>query len=83
MAAARKSVALKTSKLRLVFQLRRERLDDGPGPRIPLDFLEEERRTQKIFSKVLAARGVASGEGFFAGVDVEAAVFPEKELGDF
>lgn len=58
-------------------------VDDGQGVRIPLDFLEGERSTQKIFSKALAALGVAWADGFFAGVDVEAAVFPRKELGDF
>ncbi len=33
-------------------------------------------------TNVGAAFGVAGGDGFFSAVEVEAAVFPRKEIGD-
>jgi hypothetical protein len=58
-------------------------VDDGLGPGVPVDFLEGEWGAQEVFGEVLAAFGVAGGDGFFAAVDVEAAVFPREEIGDF
>ena len=48
-----------------------------------MDFLEGEWGAQQILGEALAAFGVAGGNGLFAAVDVEAAVFPGEEFGDF
>ena len=58
-------------------------VDDGLGLGVPVDFLEGEWGSQEIFSETLAAFGVARRDGFFAAVDVESAVFPREEFGDF
>ncbi len=44
---------------------------------------EGEGGAQEVFGEALAAFGVAGGDGFFAAVDVEAAVFSGEEFGDF
>ena len=48
-----------------------------------MDFLEGEWGAQEILGEALAAFGVAGGDGLFPAVDVEAAVFPREEFGDF
>ena len=58
-------------------------VDDGLGLGVPVDFLEGEWGAQEIFREALAAFGVARRDGFFPAVDVEAAVFPREEIGDF
>ena len=58
-------------------------VDDGLRFRVPVDFLEGKWSAQQILGEALAAFGVAGGDGFFAAVDVEAAVFPREEVGGF
>ena len=57
-------------------------VDDGLRFWVPVDFLEGEWGAQEIFREALAAFGVAGGDGLFATVDVEAAVFPGELLGN-
>jgi len=57
-------------------------VDDAPGLGVPVDFLDGEGRAQEILGEALAAFGVAGSDGFFAGVDVKADVFPRDEFGD-
>ena len=58
-------------------------VDDGLRFWVPVDFLEGEWRAQQILCEALAAFCVARRDGFFAAVDVKAAVFPREEIGDF
>jgi len=59
-------------------------IDDGFGVGVPGDFLEGEGGAEEIFGKAASAFGVVGGDGgFSAVVDVEAAVFPSEEFGDF
>jgi len=58
-------------------------VDDGPGLGVPMDLLEGEGSTKQILSEALTAYGGAGSDGLFAAVDVEAAVFPGEEIGDF
>ena len=58
-------------------------VDDSLGLGVPVDFLEGEWGAQEILGEALAAFGVAGGDGFFPAVDVESAVFPREEIGDF
>lgn len=58
-------------------------VDDGLGGGVPGDFLKGEGMTEEIFGEAFAAFGVVGGDGFFAAVvDVEAGVFPGKEVGE-
>jgi len=59
-------------------------VDDGLGGGVPSDFLEGKRMTEEIFGETSPTGGVMGGDGFFAAVvDVEAAVFPGEEVGEF
>ena len=59
-------------------------VDDGLGGWVPGDFLEGEGMAEEILGEASAAGGVVGGDGVFAAVvDVEAAVFPGEEVGEF
>lgn len=58
-------------------------VDDGGGFLFPGYFLEGERGAQEILGELAAAIDVGRSDGFFAGVEVEAAVFPVEEVAGF
>ena len=58
-------------------------VDDGLGGGVPGDFLEREGMAEEILGKAFATGGVMRGDGFLAAtIDVEAAVFPGKQVGE-
>ena len=58
-------------------------VNDGGGFFFPGDFLERKGCAQEVFSELAAAVAVVCGDGFFSGVQVEAAVFPVEEVAGF
>jgi len=58
-------------------------VDDFPGGFVPRDLFEGERGAQEILRQAAAAFGIVGGDGFFSGVEVEAAVGPAEELVQF
>jgi len=58
-------------------------VDDGARLRIPGDFLEREWGAQQILGQPLTTLEVVGADEVGIGVDVEAAVFPGEEVGDF
>ena len=59
-------------------------VDDGLGGGVPGDFLEGEGMAQQILGEALATGFVVGGDRLFpAVVDIEARMFPGKEVGEF
>jgi hypothetical protein len=58
-------------------------VDEFSGGFVPGDLFQGERGAQKILCQAASAFGIVGGDGFFSGVEVEAAVGPAEELVQF
>jgi len=70
-------------KIALGFPVVPGTVDDGGGFFFPGDFLQGEGGAQEILGELAAAIDVVGSDGFFTGVEVEAAVFPVEEITGF
>jgi len=59
-------------------------VDDGRGGGVPSNFLDREWVAEKVLCQALWACGVVGVDNFFSPVvDIEAGVFPGKQVGKF